>query len=116
MKKAVIPFPAPGTTSLHTRLCSAIANKRLIQFTYNGAVRIAEPHDYGVRDGSPKVLAYQRWKAGEHGQAMRGWRWLDTSKIEQCVVLDDTFAGTRADADQHHHRWDALYARVDDKN
>jgi hypothetical protein len=73
MKKAVIPFPEPRTTSLHTQLKFAIVSKRLIQFTYNGAVRIAEPHDYGVRDGSPKLLVYQRWKSEQPGHSMRGW-------------------------------------------
>jgi len=36
----------------------------LIRFTYESAVRIAEPHDYGVRDGAPKLLAFQRRKGG----------------------------------------------------
>ena len=113
--KKVIPFPARETTSLHDQLVFAIENKRLIQFAYKGAVRIAEPHDYGVREGAQKVLAYQRWKAGVRGPAMRGWRSLEASRIGTCVVLDERFPGTRADADQHHQHWDILYARVDHK-
>ena len=116
MKKNVISFPSRTKASLDTQLRFAIANKRLIQFTYDRAVRIAEPHDYGMRDGSPKVLAYQRRKAGRQSQDVRGWRWLDASKIEECVVLDDTFSGTREAADQQHHDWDVLFARVDETN
>jgi hypothetical protein len=117
MKRNVVPFPVPRTDSpsapLDSRLRFAIVNKRLIQFKYDDAVRVAEPHDYGLRDGSEKVLVYQRRKSGQQYKDARGWRWLETSKIEECVVLEDTFTGTREQADQQHHEWDVLYARVD---
>ena len=95
------------------RLRFAIANKRLIRFTYESAERIAEPHDYGLRDGVPKLLAYERQRTGRKDQRARGWRWLDLPKIQDCIVLDDSFSGTRETANQHHHLWDVLYARVD---
>jgi hypothetical protein len=106
----IVSFPS----SLDTRLRFAIANRRLLRFTYDGAVRVAEPHDYGVHNGETKVLAFQREKAGRKSEDVRGWRWLDASKIQDCVVLDDTFRGSRQAADQQHHHWDVLYARVDD--
>ena len=106
----IVSFPS----SLDTQLRFAIANKRLLRFTYDGAVRVAEPHDYGVRDREVKVLVYQREKAGRKSDDARGWRDLDTAKIQDCVVLEDTFAGSRQTADQQHHQWDILYARVDD--
>ena len=77
-------------------------------------MRVAEPHDYSVRDGAPKLLAYQREKAGQRDEHVRGWRWLEISKIEQCIVLEDSFRGRRDAAGQQHHRWDMLYARVDE--
>jgi hypothetical protein len=111
MKPNVISFPTPRQT-LDSQLRSAIANRRLIRFAYGGAVRIAEPHDYGMRDGQTKLLAYQREKAGRKDRNARGWRWLDTAKIQDCTVLEDTFSGTREAADQQHHHWDVLFARV----
>ena len=113
MKKNVLSFSPSREHTLDTRLRFAIANKRLIRFTYESVVRIAEPHDYGLRDGGPKLLAYQRQKAGRKDQKVRGWRWLDLPKIQDCIVLDDSFSGTRETANQHHHHWDVLYARVD---
>ena len=112
MKNNVLPF-SPVAHTLDTQLRLAIGNKRLIRFTYDGAVRVAEPHDYGLRDGAPKVLAFQREKAGRKDRHVCGWRWLDTSKIQDCIVLEDSFRGTREAADQRHHHWDVLYARVD---
>jgi hypothetical protein len=113
MKTKVISFPPSPQFTLDHQLRFAIANKRLIRFTYDGAVRVAEPHDYGVRDGAAKLLAFQREKAGSKAPDVRGWRWLETSKIQDCVVLEDSFRGTREAAQQHHQVWDILYARVD---
>jgi hypothetical protein len=113
MKKNVLSVPTSRELSIDSQLRFAIANKRLIQFTYESALRIAEPHDYGVRGGAPKLLAFQRQKAGRRDRHVRGWRWLDISKVEDCVVLEDSFSGTREAAGQQHHHWDVLYARVD---
>lgn len=39
---------------------------------------------------------------------------FDLPKFDECLVLEETFKGTRAIAGQRHHRWDVIYARVDD--
>ena len=91
----------------------AIAKKRLIQFHYLGARRVAEPHDYGVRNGTTKLLVYQRHRSdGAPGASIRGWRLLDVSKIDRCSVLDESFRGSRGESHQRHYTWDVLYARV----
>ncbi len=113
MKTNVVPFPSSPKHTLDSQLRFAIANKRLIRFTYDGVVRVAEPHDYGLRDGAGKLLVYQREKAERKDQRARGWRSLDISKLQDCVVLEDSFSGTRERADQQHHHWDVLFARVD---
>jgi hypothetical protein len=109
----VIPFPSSPERTLDARIRFAIANRRLLRVTYDEAVRVAEPHDYGVRKGETKVLAYQHEKAGRKSDDARGWRLFDTAKMRDCVVLEDTFAGSRQAPDQQHHDWDVLYARVD---
>lgn len=91
----------------------AITNKRLLALTYNGSARVVEPHDYGVHKGITRLLAYQhRGTSTARRKSLSGWRLFDVSKIEECVVLDETFPGSRGDAHQHHREWDSLYARV----
>jgi hypothetical protein len=91
----------------------AIAHKRLVEVRYDGRLRLAEPHDYGVKNGSPKVLVYQlKDRGASHGPKATGWRLLDVSKIALCAVSDSTFAGSRGDSSRQHHTWDELYARV----
>jgi hypothetical protein len=92
----------------------AITHKRLIEVQYGGRLRVAEPHDYGVKNGTAKVLAYQlRATGGSLEPRSRGWRLLALNKISICAVSDTTFAGSRADASQQHLVWDELFARVE---
>lgn len=91
------------------QLRHAIANHRLIQFTYGSVSRVAEPHDYGELNDTLKLLVYQL----RSPPPARGWRLLDVDKIQNLVVLERTFAGSRRQADQRHHHWDTWFARVE---
>ena len=114
MKTSDVSAPVPVTSlhSLDEQLRFAIAQKRLIQFSYDGRRRLAEPHDYGVHKGVSRVLVYQLSKSGGQQRDARGWRLLDTSKISDCAVLDRSFPGTRVESEQRHYAWDVLYVRV----
>ena len=99
--------------SLDAQLRFAIANRRLIEVRYHGAPRVAEPHDYGVQRGIERLLVYQlRGPVRPSGPRATGWRLLDTPKICACIVLEDTFSGSRGQSHRHHFAWDVLYARV----
>lgn len=103
--------PLVSFRSLDEQLRFAIAHKRLVQLNYRGRRRIAEPHDFGLQKGTTRLLIYQRSKSGGSDDS-RGWRLLDTSKISDCVVLEQFFSGSREQSHQRHHAWDVLYARV----
>jgi|SRR5687767_4144732 len=99
-----------ATSACDASLRFAIANKRLILFRYNSKWRVAEPHDYGVKAGAPKLLVYQ--VRGESTTVVRGWKLLDVPKIHQLAILDESFRGTRVKPEQHHMRWDEVFERV----
>lgn len=108
--------PTLATTvsqSLDERLRFAIENKRLIQVRYQGRPRVAEPHDYGVQRGIERLLVYQlRAPVDLPRRSVKGWRLLDVSTIEECVVLDDTFSGSRGSSHHNHLSWEVVYARA----
>lgn len=89
----------------------AIAEKRLLEIRYKRAVRLAEPHDYGVIDGTERLLIFQL-HGPDSGKGAAGWRLLDVVKIESCAVTDQTFAGSRGQSHKQHYQWETLYARV----
>lgn len=100
--------------TLDGQLRFAIAHKRLIRFSYLGAMRVAEPHDYGIQHGEVKLLVYQLL-ALEHGaprDRAEGWRLLYVAKMTGCAVLDEGFPGSRGHRHEDHHAWDVVYARV----
>jgi hypothetical protein len=99
--------------SLDTSIRFAIAHQRLIEVRYSGAVRLAEPHDYGIQKGVERLLVYQlRGPARASRQSATGWRLLDTSKIEGCAVLEERFGGSRGRSHRNHLAWDVVHARV----
>ena len=86
-------------------LLAAIDRKRLIELRFKATLRIAEPHDYGVRDGRETLLAYQL-------EPEVGWRWFEVERISDLKVLERAFPGGRAAPSGRHHQWDELFARV----
>jgi hypothetical protein len=97
---------------IHDDLVRAIDHTCLIEFLYKeGGPRIAEPHDYGVRNGVARLLVYQISGASRSGTP-HGWKHIDVCDVRELRVLERRFAGSRADARQHHGVWDVLFARV----
>ena len=98
---------------IDARIREAIALRRLVRLRYHGKSRTAEPHDYGVRSGSTRLLVYQRSADGEAPSALStGWRDLVLDQIEDLAVLDEPFAGSRGGDHSRHVRWDTVFARV----
>ncbi|HET9704464.1 MAG TPA: hypothetical protein VFP85_10545 [Vicinamibacterales bacterium] len=101
------------TTALDARIRQAISQKRLVNVSYHGRHRVAEPHDYGKLNGADRLLIYQLQSKAEPARESSGWRLLDVTKIESLTILDATFKGSRSDARQSHHAWDVIYVRVE---
>ena len=99
------------TTSLDERIRRAIAEKWLLEIHYKRAVRLVEPHDYGVIDGTERLLIFQL-RGPDSGKGAVDWRLLDVVKLESCVVTDQAFAGSRGQSHRQHYQWERLYARV----
>jgi len=94
------------------QIVDAIRGKRLIELVYKGKPnRVVEPHDYGIQHGVARLFAFQI-SGYSHSGSSSGWRWFDLRHITSLRVLEETFAGSRADASQHHRAWDQLFARV----
>lgn len=98
--------------SLDQQIRFAIENKRLIEVTYHGKPRVAEPHDYGVQKSVERLFVYQRTSPASSGRSKANWRLLDVPKVEGLVVLNETFQGSRGREHTRHMTWDVLYARV----
>jgi hypothetical protein len=98
-------------TPLHGPICAAINNRHQISFMYQGKLRIAEPHDYGIQNERERLLTYQVGGRSSSGR-LPDWRWFDVAKISDFEVLQQTFPGNRVAPSGNHRQWDVLFARV----
>ncbi len=98
------------TASVDKLLRTAIERKRLVRLVYKDKSRIIEPHDYGIHNGTVKLLAFQ--VGGTSRGRLPNWRWMEVNLIFDVHLLDRTFPGGRPNASGKHHRWDQLFVRV----
>jgi hypothetical protein len=96
----------------HDRLLRrAIAERRVVRLHAGARVRIAEPHDYGIRNGVAQLLAFQLAGDSASGR-LPGWRWLRLTDLTRIELTEQTFAGNRPAPSGRHSRWDELFVRV----
>jgi hypothetical protein len=108
-----------GTTSsgddvvaiTHQQLCAAIETLHVIEFSYGGCRRIAEPHDYGTHAGRPKLFFYQLGGESSSGAPL-GWRLAHVPDMTNIRITDRKFLGSRPTPSGRHIRWDSLFASV----
>jgi len=101
---------APQSTDELLR--TAITQRRQIRFWYDGKERIAEPHDYGIQNGRPRLLAYQIAGQSNSGR-LPAWRLVDVAGMTRLEILDRKFSGGRL-ASGRRHKWEQLFVRVDE--
>ncbi|MCI0560035.1 MAG: hypothetical protein MN733_16215 [Nitrososphaera sp.] len=90
---------------------NAIANKELIEFTYHGYQRIAEPHAYGIKNGKRQILVYQIGGLTSSGK-IPDWRRINLDEISGLkVIKGQKFAGHR-DKSPDHDDWETIIAAV----
>lgn len=90
---------------------SAIAQTRLIRFQLGGLVRIAEPHDYGIMNGTLRLFVFQVGGASRSGR-LPDWRLVTVTEASAFETLERTFAGPRPMGSRKHQKWDRLFASV----
>jgi hypothetical protein len=91
---------------------NAIANKDVIEFTYRGYPRVAEPHVYGIKGGKRQILVYQVGGLTSSG-SVPDWRRIN---LEEVIGLKVTggqkFAGPRENKSSDYDDWDTVIAAV----
>ena len=91
---------------------NAIANKEVIEFTYHGYPRVAEPHVYGIKDGKRQILVYQIGGSTSSGK-IPDWRRIILDEISGLrVVKGQKFVGPDDNHSVDHGDWDTIIAAV----
>jgi bifunctional DNA-binding transcriptional regulator/antitoxin component of YhaV-PrlF toxin-antitoxin module len=108
-----IAGPVSERPRLDLLIRMAIAHRRIVDLVYDDRRKQVEPHDYGIRNGVPQLLVYQR--SGESRSAdPTGWRSLKLSSISDFHVKEETFPGRRPADPDRRVVWDRLFTRVEE--
>jgi predicted DNA-binding transcriptional regulator YafY len=92
-------------------ICSAIQNKFLIQFDYEGTDRVIEPHCYGVlKNGNEAIRGYQ--VRGYSSSGKMGWKMFDLSKTTNLEVLEETFEDERDGYQRNDKQMERIFCQL----
>ena len=102
--------------TINPLLWKGVEEARLIRLRYKDRLRVVEPYDYGIHNGTVKLLAYQM--AGSSSHQLPDGRWMEADLISGIQLLNRTFPGGQPTPCGKHHQWDKLFIRVKpaDKN
>ena len=91
---------------------NSISNRNLIEFSYHGYPRVAEPHVYGIKNGKRQILVYQVGGLTSSGK-VPDWRRINLDEIVGLkVAANQTFAGPRDNKSTDYDDWDTIIAAV----
>ncbi len=77
-------------------LTNAIQSQSLIEFEYDGGLRIVEPYCHGISlKGNHVLRAYQ--VDGYSSTGKMGWKLYDISKVISILVRENNFSVVRSD-------------------
>lgn len=92
--------PAPDSTPPPAEvepLLTAIRERRLVSFHYQGHDRVVEPHACGIVAGGEAVLHGYQIGGNSASGGLPGWRTFSVSKIGALKITEERFAGPRPD-------------------
>ena len=90
-------------------ISSAIHDRYLLSFTYDGFPRVVEPHCCGTdKKGHPALRAYQVQGGSESGEYV-GWKLFHIREIRHLTILPGKFPGPRPD----YKRNDKAFLRIE---
>jgi hypothetical protein len=94
-------------------LAQAVTNRKIIRFWYNGLMRTAEPHTYGIHvsTGNEVLSAYQTGGFGHSGE-LPGWRLFSLDEIRDIVADEGIFKFTRPGYNPIDSRMSHIFARA----
>jgi predicted nucleotidyltransferase len=97
--------------TLAAQIHTAIDEHRVIRFMANGAIRVAEPHVLGVKNGELQILTWQTGGTSRSGE-LPGWRTFELANISRLDLAAETFAGPRSVTNRGRSNFDRHIAVV----
>lgn len=96
---------------MQQNIIDAIRNQKVLNFHYDGELRIVEPHCYGITTaGNEGLRAYQT--GGYSSSGKFGWKMYDLQKAHDIKVNDEQFDGPRSGYQSGDKGMSKIYAEL----
>jgi len=96
---------------MNQEIIKAIENLNVIEFYYDGELRVVEPHCYGLTTaGNEGLRAYQ--VDGYSSSGKFGWKLYDIGKADGISITEDSFDGPRTGYKRGDKGMDEIYAEI----
>lgn len=92
-------------------LRAAIQQRRLVEFRYQGLLRVAEPHLLGMIKTKKMLLIFQIGGLSRSG-TLPDWRTVEVSKMSELTVLEDLFPGPRPEVSGSRSKFTTVWTVV----
>jgi len=97
---------------LNNIICNSISEKQIIEFVYDGEIRIVEPFCYGVSTSGNEVLsAYQVGGYSSSGNP-DGWKLYRIDAISTISEHGMKFDGNRPNYNPNDNRMTNIYCNI----
>lgn len=87
---------------------AAIDGRNVVEFTYHGYDRVAEPQVFGIYNGKKQLLVYQT--GGGSSSSLPGWRRVNVDEITSFRITGQAIAGPRYTGE--HSNFDTILAAL----
>lgn len=101
-----------GGALMNSVICDAIRIRTVVQFTYSGSSRTAEPHCHGFSKAGHEVLrAYQTGGTSRSGVSV-GWKLFEVRKMSGIRSTGQRFSTNRAGYDRNDEHMVSVHCCV----
>ena len=94
------------------RVCQAIAERKLLMFGYQGAVRVVEPHVYGISTAEHEAISAWLRPGWSKTNPDGGWRMFRVDGIVDLQLLPESFASARPGFNPEDPHFAEIFCRL----
>lgn len=97
---------------MNTTICNAIRNKQILEFNYDGGIRVVEPFCYGVSTAGFEVLrGFQTGGYSSSGNSL-GWKLFRVDEISSIGNTTKKFDGNRPHYNPNDKQMTQIYCHI----
>lgn len=94
------------------RICNAIAERRLLMLGYKGALRVVEPHLYGLTTAGHEALSAWMRAGWSRVDPEGGWRLFRADAFRDVQLLPERFDAPRPDFNPRDSHFGEVFCHV----